>query len=253
METLPDIRPCLYKSVRPPLNDLNLISIAENVSSTCIVAHVRAATGLAPVTEQNSHPFVFGRFTFCHNGTVARFFEIQPTLLGLLSPAARKCVLGTTDTEHAAALFFTHLDPEGPWTKSYPVEELKAALKKTVDVLHSLVDEVGRNGEHSFLNFLVTDGKQMLATRFAFPVGMEPPSLYYSQAAAATLNRKYSDDPDGPCAHEGRCEPRRKEDYQKHVIIASEPTTYHLEDWTLIAANSLLAVGEDLRVTITKI
>ncbi|KAM0745768.1 glutamine amidotransferase class-II [Meredithblackwellia eburnea MCA 4105] len=253
----PGLRPCLYKTVRPPLNDRNLLSIAENVSSTCIVAHVRAATGLAPVNEQNSHPYVFGRFTFAHNGTVACFFDIKPALLGLLSPAARRNILGTTDTEHAAALFFTHLDPAGPWTKSYSLEELKAAFQKTFQTLHDLIESVKRqDGEHSSLNFIVTDGEQMLASRYAYPIGTEPPSLYYSQKAGPALNSKFEDaaDPeDAACDPVLGCEPRRKEEYKKHVIIASEPTTYRVDDWHLIEANSMLAVGKDLEVVISKI
>ncbi|KAK4704097.1 glutamine amidotransferase, partial [Phenoliferia sp. Uapishka_3] len=257
-----DLRPVLYKTVRPPLNDLSFISIAENVASSCIIAHVRAATGLTPVTEQNSHPFVFGRFTFAHNGTVAHFFEIRVALLEMLSPASRRNILGTTDTEHAAALFFTILDPDGPWTKEYPLAELQAALKKTVETLHGLVDKVGLPPGvvrlPSFLNFVLTDGEQMLATRYAYPAGTEPPSLYYSSLAGPTLNRKYEDNPDGPDVEvvESDAEdyhPRQRVDYKKHVIIASEPTTYHLEDWTLITANSLLAVGKDLEIKVTKI
>ncbi|KAK4697887.1 glutamine amidotransferase, partial [Phenoliferia sp. Uapishka_3] len=248
------IRPCLYKTVRPPLNDLNFRSIAENVSSTCIVAHVRAATGRTPVSELNSHPFVFGRFTFAQNGTVACFFEIKTSLLGLISAAARRNILGTSDTEHVAALFFTQLDHDGPWTKTYQLEEMKAALKKTVDILRSLVESIGRpRNECSFLNFVVTDGEQMLASRYAYPVGTEPPSLYYSSKAGPTINRKYEDDPDGPLLAPEDQPTKRNSDYKKHVIIASEPSTYHMEDWTLIPANSLLAVGKDLQVTLTSI
>ena len=103
---------------------------------------------------------MFGRFTFAHNGTVACFFEIRTALLALISPAARRCLLGTTDSEHAAALFVTHLDPLGPWTKSYPVAEIRTALRKTVEDLHSLVEKIGRpEHERSFLNFVVTDGR----------------------------------------------------------------------------------------------
>lgn len=138
------------------------------------------ATGLTPVVETNSHPFVFGRFTFAHNGTVAAFFEIKTTLLGLISPAARHNILGTTDTEHAAALFFTYLDPEGPWTKSYEMHELTAALEKTIATLHRLVVEVGRHGEKSSLNFLVTDGASF---SFFFPL---PPLLPCFSLTAAS-------------------------------------------------------------------
>ncbi|CAF4532705.1 unnamed protein product, partial [Rotaria sp. Silwood2] len=41
-------RPCVYKSIGPPLNDRNLISLCANTSSKCIFAHIRAGTGRTP-------------------------------------------------------------------------------------------------------------------------------------------------------------------------------------------------------------
>lgn len=121
------------------------------------------ATGLTPVAEINSHPFVFGRFTIAHNGTVAAFFEIKTALLTLIGPAARHKILGTTDTEHVAGLFFTHLDEQGPWTRSYTIDEMKTALRKTFEDLHTLIEKVRAPGqEHSFLNLIITDGASLV-------------------------------------------------------------------------------------------
>ena len=62
--------PCFYKSVMPPLHDPNLDSLANHTESRCVFAHIRAAT--SAVSIQNNHPFVFGRYTFQHNGVIGR-------------------------------------------------------------------------------------------------------------------------------------------------------------------------------------
>lgn len=221
-----------------------------------------------------------------HNGVLSHFFEIKLSLLRLLSPEARAQVYGTTDSEHIAALLFTNLDPKGPWFRDYDMKELKKAMRKTIKDLQRLVDEVGGDGEktHSALNFALTDGQQLVshsdqlflagirpstyankmickknynglqrmtpqvATRFSHPSAREPPSLYYSTKAGATLNKKYQDHPDSPvtpCALENRRQ--RTEEHGIHCIVASEPSTYRKEDWELIKAGGMISVrvGEE--------
>ena len=41
--------------------------------SPVIFAHVRAAYPGMPVSEQNCHPFQFGRYLWMHNGVVGGF------------------------------------------------------------------------------------------------------------------------------------------------------------------------------------
>ena len=58
----------------------------------------------------------------------------------------------------------------------------------------------------------------------------------------ATLNRKYPDHPDG--ANNPRASKPEKE-HGKHIIVASEPTTYKMEQWNLIEKNHALVVEAD--------
>ena len=55
-----------------------------------------------------------------------------------------------------------------------------------------------------------------------------------------TLNRKYPDHPDG--AKNPRASKLAKE-HGKHVIVASEPTTYKMEQWNLIEKNHAIVVN----------
>jgi len=57
-----------------------------------------------------------------------------------------------------------------------------------------------------------------------------------------TLNRKYPDRPDGQVNPVAYKEPR---EHGSHVIVASEPSTYKREQWTLIPKNHCLLVDKD--------
>jgi glutamine amidotransferase len=46
---------------------------------------------------------------------------------------------------------------------------------------------------------------------------------------------------------------RDADDHGKHVIIASEPTTYKENEWTLIEKNRAVLVGPDGNLTVEKI
>lgn len=205
---------------------------------------------MTPVVETNCHPFQFGQFLFQHNGVLASFFEIHVDLLKLLAPTARAAILGTTDSEIIAALFFTHLDPFVTVKhKTHTLEEMKVAMRSTLKDLQRLIDLVpGSENTHSELNLAVTDGRRLLAIRFAHPPTQEPPSLYYSTIAGATLSRLYDDHPDAPLLGGAVAESGKKprEQVAKHCIVASEPSTYRGSDWHLMKPGEMITVDEDL-------
>jgi glutamine amidotransferase len=246
-------RPCVYRNTRPPLNDLNLVSLCAHTSTKCVFGHIRAGTGLSPTVETNNHPFVFGRYMFMHNGVVANFSKIKVALLQKLSADAYANIFGTTDTEHVAALFFTHLGSD--WNVELSIEKLKNTMINTLQDVLALIQESVKDTDevlpHSSLNFAVTDGYQVLAVRFSSMDEFEPPSLYYSTTAGPTLNRKFPDHPDGKEVTKEAM--RATDEHGKHVIVASEPNTYKTEDWHLVPANSFVLVDKDLNVAIEKV
>ena len=58
------------------------------------------------------------------------------------------------------------------------------------------------------------------------------------------MNRKYPDHPDG--RHNERAYKSAGE-HGAHVIVASEPSTYKVEDWNLIEKNHAVLVSKDGR------
>jgi len=206
--------------------------------------------GLTPVVDTNCHPYAFGRHLFCHNGVLGSFHLFKPQLLTLLPLRYQMAILGTTDSEHIAALYFLHLCGEdGDWETIYPVNQMADSMTKTVSKLEemkSIAEKKAGKSEHNALNLLVSSGTSLIALRYASP-NREPPSLYYSTTAGATLNRKFKGHPDegkpGAEVSEGK---KEKEEHGKHVIVGSEPNTYNADEWTLVGSSEMVVVGEDM-------
>jgi glutamine amidotransferase len=251
-------RSSVYKHSQPPTNDFNFHSICANTSTLTLFAHIRAATATA-VTPINSHPFVFGRHTIMHNGVVANFQDIRRDLLDLLDRDAFENIKGTTDSEHMAALYVTHLGMQqgkagskASWERQYTIAQMKAALEATYTAIIELQrkkfgpDDV----QASSLNVCCTDGERMIAFRFHNHVVEQPPSLYYSTTAGVTLNRKY------PGMHDGTPNTKATKnpmEHGRHVIVASEPSTYKVEEWQLIPKNQAVLVDSDGSLKVVEI
>ncbi|MBN1529609.1 MAG: class II glutamine amidotransferase [Thermoleophilaceae bacterium] len=99
--------------------------------------HVRRATmgGLSP---ENTHPFVLGNYSYCHNGTIMRYPRlVEPGV----PPAA-----GHTDSEHFFNFLMRAYDPGDP------VASLRRAVVTTIE-----------RSPFSGLNFLFSDGERLYA------------------------------------------------------------------------------------------
>lgn len=92
----------------------------------------------------------------------------------------------------------------------------------------------------------------MIATRFHNHATQQPPSLYWSESAGRTLDRKYPGSPDKAKATNPSAT-KTSEEHGKHTIVASEPTTYDEGEWHLIGKNCVLLVDEEGMETEEKI
>lgn len=240
------VRPAMYKHAQPPTNDYNFRSICANTSTTAAFAHIRSATA-SPVTEINNHPFVFGRHTIMHNGMISHFIDIKRGMVQIIGKAAFENIHGGTDSEHLAALYITCLTNSGgpeTWEQQYPVREMSAALSKAIKIVIGLQQKVlgVTNVEANSLNVACTDGEQMIALRVRNHPTEQPPSLYWSNTAGVTLNRKYPGHPNGG-ENPNAC--KRPEEHGAYMIVASEPTTCRKKEWNLIPKNCCCLVGKD--------
>lgn len=154
--------PTVRKGLAAAHADPRFATAAGIARSTTVLAHVRdASCGL--VTRENTHPFVHGRWVFCHNGTVARFGRVRRRLEEEVAPELRRLIAGETDTERCFYLFLTRLAVHARHPSVPTVEETAAAIADTVAVVQRIADAGAK--KPSSLNFVATDGRILFATR----------------------------------------------------------------------------------------
>lgn len=225
--------PCVFTSVTPAWSNENLRRLAPHIASPCFFAHVRAASPGMRVSEENCHPFQHRRYLWMHNGSVGGFRAIKRTLRRWLPDPLYHAIGGSTDSEHAFAVFLAEL---GDTDAERGVSELARALTRTVERLEGWRAEAGVD-EPSYYNFVVTDGESMVAIRYVSDPALEPMSLYY------VAGLKYE-------CRDGSCRMVEASPREHAVIVSSEPLTEKREDWVRVAANHMVTVGPQLGVEV---
>ena len=239
---VPDVdpTPCVQRTVMPAWSNRNLQNLAVKVRATCLFAHVRAASPGMAVMESNVHPFVYDRFMWMHNGAVAGFERIKRTLRESLKDEFYNMVLGTTDSEHAFALFLNSLRVPFGEARS---EDMRAAVVETIVRLNEWTRGAGVL-EPSHYNFAVTDGETIIISRYCSAEGLPGNSLHISRG------RRFECLPGGLCDMHSV---RSPEERAAAVIVASERLTDDPEDWLDVPDNHIVTVTPDLNVRVEPI
>ncbi len=223
--------PAVFTSVQPAWSNRNLFRLSEKIRSTHFFAHVRAASEGAFVSEFNCHPFQYEQFLWMHNGRIAGFPRIKRTLRESLHDDYYDFIQGTTDSEHAFAVFLNQL---GGHLDDYTSDDLRDAFLATIQQLRGWQDQAGIT-EPSYLNFAVSDGFSVLASRYVSTPDIAPPSLYISSGDRFEI-------------HEGKYRMSAPVRHPEAVIIASEPLTAERSDWQVVERNRLVVVSPELHI-----
>lgn len=160
--------PKVAHGLGPAHSDPDFESVSSQVSSHAVIAHVRLAS-VGEVHLRNAHPFLHEHWAFVHNGTVRDFVRHQQEIEARIAPELLARVQGETDSERCFYLFLTLLRERcgasalsvGP--TSLKVRDLALTLAETMQTIASITD--AGPTERSSMNFLVTDGHRMVATR----------------------------------------------------------------------------------------
>jgi ergothioneine biosynthesis protein EgtC len=197
--------PYIYRHTLPIWNDVNLPSLSRYIRSPCIMANVRSATPGLAVDLSNCQPFQQRSLLAIHNGYIDRFRQtLYRPIRQHLSDAAYQSIHGTTDSEHMFALL---LDAYAQ------TQDLAQAMKQ---MLHTLLKLASQYHTDFSANFVISDGKTLVAARFA---NRDPvPSLYWLQ-----------NDPSFP----------------NSILIASEP--FFAGNWRPFADRSFLVTSYGAR------
>lgn len=233
--------PFTYKVTTLPLFDRNLRNLAQKISPTCLLAHVRGVTDSEDevIAEQNLHPFRFHNVnvTLAHNGHLREFARMRYDLVEHVRPEFIRRIEGTTDSEWIYALVLSQLeDPHG----MPEAEEIVEATVKALSIIRAVRE---RNGieTSSPLNLFISTGRCLVATRFSFDYGWYPEndtlletdlpyvSLWY------TLGQEYVQRA-GEWTMVGS-------DRASSLLIASEPLTSDTSSWLEAPEYSLLSAS----------
>ncbi len=152
------------RGLLPAHADQAFVEAARAARSRVVIAHIRDAS-VGPVSAANTHPFVNGRWIFAHNGTVARFRDVARVRADLeaeIDPSLRRALRGQTDSERCFLLFLTRLRGRGS-AAAATLGQVTAALRATTETIRRIADQ--RSARPSSLNFLVTDGRVLAASR----------------------------------------------------------------------------------------
>jgi len=226
-------QPCIFTSITPAWNNANLTRLAEKIKSPLVFAHVRATTA-GSLSTDNCHPFSYKRLMFMHNGGIADFPRIKRKLQERLTDEIFNGVQGNTDSEWAFALFLSML-PE-PDAQNFTPRVLQEAMLSTIHYLNYLAKEYDIT-EPSLMNFCITDGISVVATRYVSSKTEEAASLWFS---SGTTFSEYA-----AGGHYRMCKSDKRENI---IMVASEPLTFEKADWMEIPTNTMLVITPKMNV-----
>lgn len=216
--------PGIFKSTQPAWNDNNLKHISKGIEASCLLAHIRSST-VGDVTFNNCHPFSYKEYSLVHNGTIRNFEKVKRPLIEKLNDKLFFNIKGETDSEHLFFLIMQHL--------YYGTKNtLESAIKEAFDWIVNLQ---AQHDDESFskINIFITNGKEMIATRFASK-NQEALPLSYSINNSELITNMDND---------------LREN--NSVIIATEPFGDLQSAWIKVPANHFLIVNpETLNVKI---
>jgi predicted glutamine amidotransferase len=196
---------------------------AERIYAETVVAHVRKAT-VGGHSLANTHPFTYGPWAFAHNGTLRGFAELEQSLLAETAPDLRARRTGDTDSEAAFLWLLTRLrEVTGEEIPRPDEDTLAEVVGEAVRVLDGRSRALSPEPP-SRLNFLVTDGRLLVASRlrntlfWVWRDGVHDceicgiPHIHHSERRA-----------------------------YRAIVVASEPITH--EHWQEVPDSSLLRIG----------
>lgn len=223
--------PCVFASTQPAWSDRNLFHLSEKIRSGCFFAHVRAASAGAFVSQFNCHPFQYEQFLWMHNGKIAEFQKIKRRLRESLDDQYYDFIQGTTDSEHAFAVFLNIL---GKQIDDYSVTDLSEALLGTIRKISEWTHEANID-DPSYLNFALSDGYNIVACRYVSNRDFAAPSLYLSAGERIEIS-------DGKY----RMLPTQK--HPNTAVVASEPVTAERDDWRAVEENHLIVITPEVHI-----
>lgn len=232
--------PFIYKTTRLPFYDENLRNLAQKVTPTCLLTHIRGVpyNKKQIVSNQNAHPFVYSGtdIAFAHNGSLSHFEEMKPELLKYIAPRYLIQIKGTTDSEWMYALFLSQLkDP-----KTQDRNEIVAAILKMFEIIKHIRTKNHIKGT-SPINLFISNGKMLFATRYTLDFGWHANQKTTEHRAYHSLWYTYGERY-GFFDNEYKM---KDGESRLCIIIASEPLTEDTTTWIELPEYTLISAWHE--------
>ncbi|MBK8482716.1 MAG: class II glutamine amidotransferase [Proteobacteria bacterium] len=149
---------------------LDLCSRMAHLRTHLVLGHV-AGPSTDPRAMENTQPFRFNNWTFCHVGAIPHLDAILPALLRAIPDFMRRNIHGVSAGEVLFHLFLAFLSDAGRLDDDQlPAPQASAALNSALAYLDRLQRDHG--GPVRELCCLATNGKVVLATRRGLPLAL---------------------------------------------------------------------------------
>jgi len=225
-----DGEPTVERRATAAHTDLNFAVTTERTFSRTVIAHVRKATVGQPQVA-NTHPFSHGRWLFAHNGTMTGFDDVHHRLEAEIPATLLQYRLGATDSELIFYWLLSRLLKAGATVDTGGDEEhLRTVVARSVVELAAWCEEAQPEAVPR-LNFLLTDGVTMAATRWNNSLWWVERREVHDCEICGIPHIRHT--PSAP---------------YRAAVIASEPISH--EEWQEIPDHSILVIDPEMR-TIT--
>ena len=230
--TYQDGRPHIRKKTTAAYQDTAFSATAEKSYSTAILAHVRKAT-VGENSIDNTHPFVIGRWTFAHNGTVTGFRNLEPTLVEQTDSQLQEQRHGETDSEQFFLWLLTRIYNEGVQHQFDDPSSTGKVVDLLTDCIQQLADhcQSAAPGKIPRLNFVLTNGSTLAACRWNNSLHMIQRSGIYDCEICGI-----------PHVH------HHENTNHQAAVIASEPVTH--EPWVEVPNHSVVVVTQEFHAAV---
>ncbi len=223
----------LFQRFRSAMDLKSLSRLWAGRESDALLYHAcELPLGMSP--EENTQPFRYRRWMFCHNGAVSELARAKEGLLAQLPKFLQRQIGGDTRGELVFALFLKLVRDAGKLDDPLIEPALVAQLLgKTVRLIEQTSVEAG-SSTPAAINCIASNGSLLVASRF----GGEP--LFYTLLeGSAHCERCGIDATTLETLPVVRAHRRRRT-----VAIASHPA--RASSWIEIPSGTAIAIGRDL-------
>tara|TARA_Y100001968_G_C19328096_1_gene702835 strand:- start:247 stop:1134 length:888 start_codon:yes stop_codon:yes gene_type:complete len=227
------------RSVNAAFADERFRRVSEFLTANAVVAHVRKAT-VGELSPQNTHPFHWKGWTFCHNGTLFGYQQIEAQVRQRLKARFASSIQGSTDSEMLFYLVLGALEDAGMDLDDPPdtfPDGIEDSLGELLGWLRDICEETGADEREAMMNFILTNGDILIANRFN------------GNLSFSTQKKRCADYDICPVANKVCFGPRRVGISHTHLLIASDPTSPD-DIWEEVPNRGMLLVDSELRLAL---